>query len=223
MASSRIIIDGNDADVVYRTALAALDKARDGGGPSLIECLTYRHSGHSRADPAKYRPAGRARGMAEARSDRDLSRAAAGTSASAEETIEAIEADEQTESRGRDRGVQGLAAGACRIDDRGCLRGRRLGVAELTYREAVARGIAQEMERDERVVFLGEDVAKAGGVFKATVGLLREIRATARARYADLRTGDPRRRDGRRDDGTAADRGNHVLRLPRRMLRLRRK
>jgi pyruvate dehydrogenase E1 component alpha subunit len=54
----RIIIDGNDADVVYRTAVAALDRARDGDGPSLIECLTYRHSGHSRADPAKYRPAG---------------------------------------------------------------------------------------------------------------------------------------------------------------------
>ncbi len=45
-------------------------------------------------------------------------------------------------------------------------------MAELTYREAVAAGIAQEMERDERVVFLGEDVADAGGVFKATVGLL---------------------------------------------------
>ena len=44
-------------------------------------------------------------------------------------------------------------------------------MAELTYRDAVARGIAQEMERDERVVFLGEDVAKAGGVFKTTVGL----------------------------------------------------
>jgi acetoin:2,6-dichlorophenolindophenol oxidoreductase subunit beta len=45
-------------------------------------------------------------------------------------------------------------------------------MAELTYRDAVARGIAQEMERDSDVVFLGEDVAKAGGVFKATVGLL---------------------------------------------------
>ena len=41
-------------------------------------------------------------------------------------------------------------------------------------REAVARGIAQEMRRDDRVVFLGEDVAAAGGVFKATVGLLKE-------------------------------------------------
>jgi pyruvate/2-oxoglutarate/acetoin dehydrogenase E1 component len=46
------------------------------------------------------------------------------------------------------------------------------GMAELTYRDAVAAGIAQEMRRDESVVFLGEDVAHAGGVFKATVGLL---------------------------------------------------
>ncbi|MDA1325879.1 MAG: alpha-ketoacid dehydrogenase subunit beta [Proteobacteria bacterium] len=45
-------------------------------------------------------------------------------------------------------------------------------MAELTYREAVAAGIAQEMARDDRVVFLGEDIAAAGGVFKATVGLL---------------------------------------------------
>jgi pyruvate/2-oxoglutarate/acetoin dehydrogenase E1 component len=45
-------------------------------------------------------------------------------------------------------------------------------MAELTYRSAVARAIAQEMERDPNVVFLGEDVGGAGGVFKATVGLL---------------------------------------------------
>jgi pyruvate dehydrogenase E1 component beta subunit len=48
-------------------------------------------------------------------------------------------------------------------------------MAELTYRDAVAAGIAQEMARDERVVFLGEDVAAAGGVFKATVGLLEQF------------------------------------------------
>jgi pyruvate dehydrogenase E1 component beta subunit len=45
-------------------------------------------------------------------------------------------------------------------------------MAQLTYRDAVSRGIAQELEHDERVVFLGEDVAAAGGVFKATGGLL---------------------------------------------------
>jgi len=52
------VFDGNDADAVYRAATAAYAKARAGGGPSLIECMTYRHSGHSRADPAKYRPEG---------------------------------------------------------------------------------------------------------------------------------------------------------------------
>jgi pyruvate dehydrogenase E1 component alpha subunit len=51
-----ILIDGNDVDVVYETALRALAQARRGGGPSLIEALTYRHGGHSRADPGKYRP-----------------------------------------------------------------------------------------------------------------------------------------------------------------------
>jgi pyruvate dehydrogenase E1 component alpha subunit len=54
----RILIDGNDADVVFRTMSEAFAKARAGGGPSLIEAMTYRHSGHSRADPAKYRPEG---------------------------------------------------------------------------------------------------------------------------------------------------------------------
>jgi acetoin:2,6-dichlorophenolindophenol oxidoreductase subunit beta len=48
-------------------------------------------------------------------------------------------------------------------------------VADITYREAVAWGIAQEMRRDPNVVFLGEDVAAAGGVFKTTVGLLEEF------------------------------------------------
>jgi len=54
----RIIVDGQDADEVYRAAQKAYEKARAGGGPSLIECMTYRYSGHSRADPAKYRPEG---------------------------------------------------------------------------------------------------------------------------------------------------------------------
>jgi pyruvate dehydrogenase E1 component beta subunit len=48
-------------------------------------------------------------------------------------------------------------------------------MAELTYRDAVARGIAQEMARDPDVIFFGEDVAKAGGVFKATVGLYEQF------------------------------------------------
>jgi len=52
-------------------------------------------------------------------------------------------------------------------------------MAELTYRDAVARGIAQEMTRDPDVIFFGEDVAKAGGVFKTTVGLYEQFGPSA--------------------------------------------
>ncbi len=50
------LIDGNDVEAVYTMAGDAIEKARQGGGPSLVEALTYRHGGHSRADPGKYRP-----------------------------------------------------------------------------------------------------------------------------------------------------------------------
>lgn len=52
-----VLIDGNDPDAVFLAAHRALDRARSGGGPSLIEAITYRSGGHSRADPGKYRPA----------------------------------------------------------------------------------------------------------------------------------------------------------------------
>lgn len=53
----RIAIDGNDVDIVYDTAVDVIGRARRGDGPSLVEAVTYRQGGHSRADPGKYRPA----------------------------------------------------------------------------------------------------------------------------------------------------------------------
>jgi pyruvate dehydrogenase E1 component alpha subunit len=50
------IANGNDADEMYEIARHTIDKARAGKGPSLVEAKTYRHGGHSRADPGKYRP-----------------------------------------------------------------------------------------------------------------------------------------------------------------------
>lgn len=52
----RIIVDGNDVDAVVETVSRARERAANGEGPSLIEALTYRHGGHSRADPGTYRP-----------------------------------------------------------------------------------------------------------------------------------------------------------------------
>jgi TPP-dependent pyruvate/acetoin dehydrogenase alpha subunit len=50
------VVDGNDLWAVREAALDAVTRARDGDGPTLLECQTYRHYGHSKSDPGKYRP-----------------------------------------------------------------------------------------------------------------------------------------------------------------------
>ncbi len=50
------VVDGNDVIAVYEAARKAVDRARSGEGSTLLECKTYRHKGHSRFDPATYRP-----------------------------------------------------------------------------------------------------------------------------------------------------------------------
>ncbi len=54
-AMPAVLVDGNDVEAVYRATAAAAERARAGEGPTFIECKTYRHRGHSRTDPAKYR------------------------------------------------------------------------------------------------------------------------------------------------------------------------
>jgi len=51
-----MVVDGNDVLAVYEATQKAVERARRGEGPTLIECKTYRHKGHSRVDPARYRP-----------------------------------------------------------------------------------------------------------------------------------------------------------------------
>ena len=109
-----ILVDGNDVDAVYEVARAAVDRARAGDGPSLIEAVTYRHGGHSRADPGKYRPddevaAWKARDPIPAYRARleDAGLAAAALDAIEAEAHEAVAAAE-TEAR-RTRAVGGRA------------------------------------------------------------------------------------------------------------------
>ena len=51
-----LVVDGNDVEAVHEMAQLTIERARRGDGPSLVEAVTYRHGGHSRADPGKYRP-----------------------------------------------------------------------------------------------------------------------------------------------------------------------
>ena len=134
--------------------------------------MTYRHGGHSRADPGKYRPDDEVAELARTGPDPDVPRAAARRrrrrpacwTRSTPRSLAAVD-------RATEEARAAPPPDAASLDD-GAVGRRRLLVAELTYREAVARAIAQEMERDPTVYFIGEDVAAAGGVFKTTEGLL---------------------------------------------------
>jgi acetoin:2,6-dichlorophenolindophenol oxidoreductase subunit alpha len=53
-----VIVDGQDIEIVHAAVGEAIARARSGDGPSLLEMKTYRYRGHSRSDPAKYRPDG---------------------------------------------------------------------------------------------------------------------------------------------------------------------
>ena len=84
-------------------------------------------------------------------------------------------------------------------------------MAELTYRDAVIRGIAQEMSARPRRSVPRRGHRQGRRRVQGDGRALRAVWSVARARHADFRAGDPRRRDGRGDDRPEADRGNHVL------------
>ena len=215
-ACEQVVIDGNDADDVYATASEAIDAARAGGGPALIEAhdLSAQRPLARRSGEVPAR--GRARGVDEAGPARCSTATACSSSASPRPTLEGPgdeamrKVDEATEA------AKASPLPALDVDRQRRLGRRRCGMAELTYRDAVAAGIAQEMARDERVVLLGEDIAAAGGVFKATVGLLEQfgpkrVRDTPISEQAILGAAM-----GAAMTGLAPDRRDHVLGLPRR-------
>ena len=215
----RIVVDGNDADVVYRTALAAYDKARAGGGPSLIECMTYRYSGHSRADPAKYRPEGELEKWKE-RDPIKIYRERLKQFGIGDDVIVGIETDvkrrrstkrpKSARQRRRRRSKSSPPTFMPTEASHGGIDlSRRRGARHRAGNDARSRrGVSRRGHRQGRRRVQGDGRA------------LRAVRPAARARHADLRAGDPRRRHGRGDDGLKADRRDHVLRFLRGLLRL---
>ncbi len=193
-----IVIDGNDPDAVYLAAREALGRARGRRRPEPHRShhLSQWRSlaGRSGEVPA----ACRSRGMEGTRPDHRLP-FPAGRSGHGSRDPRRHRARGVGGYRRRDRVRQERAGARGGHAAHRRLRRRRLawrngtpenpvgsgpaptavsatgGTSTLSYREAVARGIAQEMRRDPRLVMLGEDVAAAGGVFKTTVGLLDEF------------------------------------------------
>eukprot|EP01035_Chromulina_nebulosa_P028786 gene28786-38049_t len=155
-------VPGNDADAVYDVAGAAIARARRGEGPSLIEIETHRLEGHFMGDAEGYRPDGevarlkaldpipryRARLLADGFDAADLDRAE-------DDARRAVDA------------AFSAARAAAYPDPMEAYAHRRLTIAR-----AISEAIGQEMAADPAVLVMGEDIAKLGGVFGTTTGLL---------------------------------------------------
>ena len=130
----------------------AAERARAGDGPTVIEAQTYRHYGHSRTDPATYRPAEEVERWLK-HDPLDIARARLEASASPEDDDRAGRRACGRGRRGGRGGGEGRAGGRIargvhrRVGGRRCAW-RRGGPDTITYREAVAEGIAREMRRD---------------------------------------------------------------------------
>jgi 2-oxoisovalerate dehydrogenase E1 component len=171
-------VDGNDLAAVYDAVKTAVDRARAGEGPTLVEALTYRWGGHSmRANLPDYRTKDEEREWMErdpiARFKPELERAGAtlmrlkdleeAVEIELDRAVEFAKASPEPTVEVMESSVYAPHAPATEPQDR---RG-----PERTMAEALNEAMHAEMTRDERVFVMGEDVSLIGGIFGVTRGL----------------------------------------------------
>ncbi len=174
-----VVVDGNDVLECYAAARQAVERARRGDGPTLIEAVTFRHFGHAGHDPADYvKPDERDAWMAKdpiprfeefltARGLLDEDRKQALTERIEEKIRKTMEWAQQQSDPTPDMVAADLFAE------------REVSPTEpgepagdpTTMLDSIAQALDEEMARDERVFLLGEDIGPFGGAFKVTKGL----------------------------------------------------
>ena len=182
------VVDGNDVLAVREATMVAVDRARAAEGPTLLECKTYRLTGHYAMDPDRYRsreerdwwrrnndPVERSRQLLLEQGVATAEELNAEREAIREEIGEAHRAAREDE--------------ACPLEAETCLYvftpqepvpdpgPPAEGAPRRTFTEALAEAIGGEMERDERVVLIGEDVGKRGGAFQVSAGMMERFGA----------------------------------------------
>jgi len=188
------VVNGMNVLAVWEAVSRAAELCRSKQGPVLLECMTYRYLGHSLSDQrVKYRSpeeeeAWRRRDCIDSYQAQLLS---AGVLTEAElaalkeradrriaQSLEFAVRSPEPEARTI---CEGLCADTTSGDISPDLRGpalkprrafRRDGKGQIMMRHAICEALAEEMERDRRVIVFGEDVADYGGAFQVTVGLL---------------------------------------------------
>jgi 2-oxoisovalerate dehydrogenase E1 component len=185
-------VDGMDVMAVYEAAERAVARARDGQGPTLLECLTYRYVGHSRGDARGYRTR-EEEGEWKARDPIERLKAdlAARGLASEEETDAAVKRGKATVAAALRFAQQAERAEAPTALEPSAVYAAPPSPQEvgppleegpedrfLSIAEGLKEGIREEMAADERVVLLGEDVGVPGGfggAFGVYLGLAEEF------------------------------------------------
>jgi 2-oxoisovalerate dehydrogenase E1 component len=188
------IVNGMDPLAVRDAVTRAAELCRKGQGPVLLDCDTYRYWGHSLSDPrVEYRTkeeeaAWKAVDPVEAfkaeilenkvlsekelaaleavvrdRNARAAKRAAAAADPAAEDVIKYMFTDTKSET---------VPAEFAKVEIIEPLPEIKRTNGEITYKDAIREAMIEEMKRDQRVLFYGEDVADYGGAFKVTKGLL---------------------------------------------------
>jgi len=176
-----VVVDGNDVLDCYAAAAEAVERARAGGGPTLIEAVTFRHHGHDAGDPAEYVDPGE-RDTWLSRDPIPRFEEFLGTRGSLDESRREHIADRV--STDLDRSVDWAVS---QPDPETPGPGIEVAATPpapaptpeaeprvLTFLEATRVALSEEMTRDEAVFVLGQDVA-AGGPFGATRGLLEQF------------------------------------------------
>ncbi|MEP3816241.1 MAG: dehydrogenase E1 component subunit alpha/beta [Nitratireductor sp.] len=172
-------IDGNDVVAVMAAVGRAVERARAGKGPSLIEGMTYRWGDHSmRTNLPSYRPVEeedlwRTERDPIAHAGRMLSERQIGEEALADIRSKADKELDAAVRRALEAGEPTceILAGAVQAERHPSADAPPPGDRKIGYVDAIREAMHQSMERDDSVIVMGEDVGKIGGLFRCTMGL----------------------------------------------------
>jgi 2-oxoisovalerate dehydrogenase E1 component len=181
-----VVVDGNDLLAVHRAVRRAADRARRGGGPTLLEFKTFRMRGHEEASGTDYVPKEKLEEWAKKDPVKRYEAFLVERGLFAEADFGTIRAAYKAR-------IDDLADGALlEPEPRSTAEEKQADVfapsllvpkppadadegSELRYVDAISDGLRTVMRRDERVVLLGQDIAEYGGVFKVTEGFVDEF------------------------------------------------
>jgi 2-oxoisovalerate dehydrogenase E1 component len=173
-------VDGNDVWAVYQAMQKAVERARNGEGPMLLECLTYRWRGHMEGEPGGYRDEAEIDAWKQKCPIQKLEREFLEENALSTDKLREIahEAENAVKESlafalGSPEPPSGALTQEVYAPEAAVLYqpvSTRASGREISYSKALVEALTEEMVRDERVFLLGEDVA-TGGYFAVTAGI----------------------------------------------------